>query len=101
MNAFVSSSGETEMFSTQDVNYGYWQIKANGKGVGKTIFATEQGHSCNTKMPFGLKDAPTLCQKTIDVISTSIKQQFGIACIDDVINFFEAPNQHLLRTERY
>ena len=39
------------------------------------------------RMPFGLKNAPTSCQRAIETISTSVKWQLVLVYLDEIIVF--------------
>ena len=46
-------------------------------------------------MPFGLRNAPATFQRALDIILSSVKWQFCIVYIDDVIIFSKSVDEHL------
>lgn len=61
------------------------------KDVNKAAFATNAGLFCYTNMSFGLKNAPATFQRATGVILASVKWQFAILYIDDIITFTQSP----------
>ncbi|GKA70678.1 reverse transcriptase domain-containing protein [Tanacetum coccineum] len=51
-----------------DAYKGYHQIKMAKKDEEKTVFHTDEGVFCYTKMPFGLKNAGATYQRLVDTI---------------------------------
>lgn len=55
--------------------------------VDKTTYVKHHGLFRYTKMPFGLKKAPTTVQIAIDAILASTKWQYAPVYIEDILNF--------------
>ena len=55
----IDSLGEAKWFSTLDANCGYWQIEMDENDKPKTAFTAHCGTYRYTRMPFGLKNAPS------------------------------------------
>ena len=98
MDECIESLGDAKVFSTLDANSGYWQILIAPKDRDKTTFTTHFGTYAFTRMPFGLKNAPATYQRAIDTILTTVKWQFALVYLDDIIVFsssFEDHKSHL------
>lgn len=95
---FNALSGK-RYFTTMDANKGYHQFSIAPQHRHLTAFTTEsQGLWQYKRVPFGLKNAPSFFQAAIDAILGSMRWDFVLAYIDDVIiysNTFEDHLRHL------
>ena len=59
-----------------DAYKGYHQIQMNPNDEEKTAFYTNQGTYCYTKMPFGLKNTPTIFSCVVIVVFKEFIHKF-------------------------
>ncbi|XP_049316307.1 retrovirus-related Pol polyprotein from transposon opus isoform X1 [Bactrocera dorsalis] len=99
INNTLASLGECKYFTTLDLTSGFHQIRMKEKDIEKTAFSTANGKYEFTRLPFGLKNAPSIFQRMInDVLKTLI----GKACyvyIDDIIIMGKTKEEHLRNIE--
>lgn len=55
-------------FSSLDLSNGFYQIPVDSKSISKTAFITPDGHYEFLRMPFGLLNAPSVFQRTMNNI---------------------------------
>ena len=86
--------GEACYLTKLDLAKGYYQILMDKSDVQKTAFSTPFGKFEYVRMPFGLKNAPTHFQRSMDNV---LAQLFlcSSAYIDDVIIFSRSFEDHL------
>ena len=84
---------------TLDLSKGYWQLPMAEESIEKTAFMTEDGKYHFTRMPFGLKGAPSNFQRYINTLLAKV-QDFAKAYMDDVVIFSETWSDHLKHLER-
>ena len=86
--------GEARYLTKLDLAKGYYQILMDEADVQKTAFSTPFGKFEYVRMPFGLKNAPTHFQRSMDIV---LSQLFlcSSAYIDDVIIFSKSFQVHL------
>lgn len=73
-----------KFYTTLDLASGYYQIPMSVTSRHLTAFVTPDGHFEFTRMPFGLVNAPSTFQKTINNILGNARFKDALAYMDDV-----------------
>ena len=60
------------------------------KEISKKPFSTEEGHYEYTRMPFGLKGAPSTFQRVMDNVLRGLSNNICMVYLDDIIIFAPA-----------
>lgn len=81
----LHSTGRTLLMSTMDLRAGYHQIRVRKEDQDKTAFITPFGTYRFTRLPFGLRNAPSTFQRLIDRFKIGIKSGHLLAYLDDLI----------------
>ena len=86
--------GQSRCISKIDLRKGFYQIEVEEESVAKTAFLTPYGKYEFLRMPFGLKNAPGIFQRTMEIV---LRDCFGWAApyIDDIVVFSEGGGVHL------
>jgi len=95
ISMILGNLGKAKYFTTLDLKSGYHQITLAECDREKTSFSVNGGKYEFRRMPFGLKNAASIFQRTIDDI---LREQIGKFCyvyVDDVIVFSEDENSHI------
>ncbi|XP_055388934.1 uncharacterized protein LOC129618032, partial [Condylostylus longicornis] len=95
----LASLGQAKFFTTLDLTSGFHQIMMHKKDIPKTAFSTMNGKYEFLRLPFGLRNAPSIFQRMIDDV---LKDQIGKSCyvyIDDVIIYGKTEEEHLRNIE--
>lgn len=85
ISEILDQLGKSKYFSTLDLASGFHQIKISEVDVPKTAFSVPQGHFEFTRMPFGLKNAPSTFQRLMNSALLGLQ---GIKCfvyLDDIV----------------
>lgn len=77
-------SGNT-LFTSLDLASGYYQIPISEESRSKTAFVTPDGQFEYNRMPFGLVNAPSVFQRTINKILQEAKIKYAIVYMDDIL----------------
>ncbi|CAH2218004.1 jg19309 [Pararge aegeria aegeria] len=77
-------SGNT-LFTSLDLASGYYQIPISEESRPKTAFVTPDGQFEFNRMPFGLVNAPSVFQRTINKILIEAKIKYALVYMDDVL----------------
>ncbi|KAK7918651.1 hypothetical protein WMY93_009935 [Mugilogobius chulae] len=96
----LSVVGGATMFSTLDLQSGYWQIAVNDKDREKTAFITKWGLYEYTRMPFGLCNAPSTFQRAMELVLRGLQWETLLIYLDDVIVIGNGVDQSLDRLEQ-
>jgi len=94
MDECIDSLGEAVVFSTFDANSGYWQVVMNQDDMDKTTFTSHFGTYRWLRMPFGLKTAPSTFQRAADIVLASVRWQFALVYLDDIIVYSSQVEDH-------
>ena len=78
---------EAKLFSTLDLQSGYWQLKMDEHDQEKTSFITKYGLYEYTVMPFGLASTPSTFQRAMELIFRGVQWQTLVIYLDDLIIF--------------
>lgn len=86
IDELLSHLAEGHIFSTLDLSNGFLQIPLSEEAKNKTAFVTEETTAKFERMPFGLKGAPGMFQKIMNLVFKELKDA-GLIYIylDDII----------------
>lgn len=95
ISVILSNLGNSKYFTTIDLKSGFHQIELAERDREKTAFSVNNGKYEFSRLPFGLKNAPSIFQRAIDDI---LREQIGKTCqvyIDDVIIYSKSEEEHV------
>lgn len=94
-NMILGNLGKAGYFSTIDLESGYHQIMIRESDKEKTAFSINGAKYEFNRMPFGLKNAPSIFQRTIDDILRAYIGKFAHVYIDDVLVYSKTREEHV------
>lgn len=100
INDILSNLGKNQFFTVIDLKSGFHQIPLKESDIEKTAFSVNHGKFEFTRLPFGLKNGPSIFQRALDDI---LRNHIGKRCyiyIDDIIIFGEGEEQHFENLEQ-
>ena len=88
--------GKNSIFTTLDMNSGFWQLSMDEKSKAKTAFLTKDGLFQFLKMPFGLSNSPGTFQRVMDLVLRGLTWKSCLVYIDDIIIYSKTFAEHLV-----
>ena len=85
--------GNSSVVSKLDLCKGFYQIEVEEASMEKTAFITPFGKFQFTRMPFGLKNAPAVFQRTMEVVLNQC-YEYSAPYIDDIVVFSKRGAEH-------
>ena len=84
-----------KFFSTFDCEKGYYQVGLTDRTKDITAFTSPMGLFKWTKMPFGLKNAPAVFQRLMDLVLAGLSWQCCMVFFDDIVVFSKSWEDHI------
>lgn len=81
----IEALGESQWFSTLDLQSGYWQVEMAPEDKEKTAFTFGHGLYEFNVMPFGLANAPATFQRLMELVLNGVPPQACLVYLDDII----------------
>ena len=95
MGECIDSMGEAQFFTALDANSGYWQVPVAPEDRDMTTFTCLAGCFRFRRMPFGLCNASTTLQRTLDIFLAGLRWKTCLVYLDDVIVFSRTFDKHV------
>lgn len=95
VNLTLQSLGKAKIFSVIDLESGFHQILIKKTNREKTSFSVNGAKYEFIRMPFGLKNAPSVFQRCVDDILREYIGKFAYVYVDDIIIFSNSPEEHI------
>lgn len=95
INMTLQNLGNAKIFSVIDLESGFHQIPIDECDREKTAFSLNHDKYQFKRMPFGLKNAPSIFQRCVNDILSDFIGKFVYVYIDDVLIFSNSTEEHM------
>ena len=94
LEEILEKVGESRVMTKLDLAKGFYQVEVEPKSQEKTAFISPFGKFQFTRMPFGLKNAPAIFQRLMEVVLNDC-YGFSAPYIDDILVFSSSRAEHV------
>ena len=95
LDEILERVGGSGCISKLDLSKGFYQIVVDSESVDKTAFVTPFGKYAFTRMPFGLRNAPAIFQRVMEIVLRGC-YEFSAPYIDDIVIFSKNGVEHIV-----
>ena len=96
----LDAVADSVYFSSFDLTSGYFQIPLKAEDKPKSAFVCKYGQYQMTRMPFGLNNAASTFQRTMEIALQGLQWETCLVYIDDIIVYGNTFEQHMLRVDQ-
>lgn len=97
---YLSQFEGKRYFTTFDANSGFHQMLIAPEDREKLAFRTHNGLYHYKRMPFGIRNGPSIFQRAMDKVLGPVKWNFAVVYIDDIIVYSADFDTHLKHLEQ-
>ena len=90
----LQSLNGAKYFSTLDLESKYWQAEISEEDRCKTAFTTDSGHHEFEVLCFGLRNAPSIFSRLMNIVLAGFLGNQMLVCRDDIIIFSFTIEEH-------
>ncbi|GJF00558.1 polyprotein [Phanerochaete sordida] len=96
----LSALSGAQVLSSLDALSGFTQLELDPADVEKTAFRTHRGLFHFRRMPFGLRNGPSIFQRTMQAILAPFLWLFALVYIDDIVVYSRSYEDHINHLDR-
>jgi hypothetical protein len=86
--------GQTKYFMCIGIVVGYHQIEMDPKDIDRMAFSMNQGHWAYKRMSFGLRTAPVMFQRMVNIMLSSLTGPWCFVVLDDIVIYANLLIEH-------
>lgn len=99
INQILECLGTAKFFTAIDLYIGFHNVKIAPEDREKTAFSTHNGHFQYVSLPMGLKNAPAVFQRLMNLLLSGYLSNFSFIYVDDIVVYSPDAETHLNHLE--
>jgi hypothetical protein len=95
IDQILEELGGAQYFTALDLLHGFYNLKIRPEDRPKTAFSTIDGHFEFIRLPMGLKNSPSIFQRTMNMVLQELLGDYAFIYIDDIVIYSKKADDHL------
>jgi hypothetical protein len=95
IDQILEELGGAQFFTALDLLHGFYNLKIRPEDRPKTAFSTSDGHYEFVRLPMGLKNSPSIFQRTMNMVLQELLGEYAFIYIDDIVIYSKTAEDHL------
>lgn len=100
ISELLQSLSGSVYFTNLDLQTAYWQVEIREEDRQKTAFTTREGHYEFEVMSFGLKNAPSVFSRLMQIVLQGLLGISALVYLDDIVIYSSTTKDHLFRIQQ-
>lgn len=100
IDEILDDVGQAKVFSTLDLDQGYYQMRLEKESRPCTAFTTKDGHFQLVRMPMGLKTSPSCFSRMMLMVLGDLIGKCAYVYLDDIVVYGKDEREHAQNLER-
>ena len=95
INQILEELGGAMYLTALDLLHGFYNLEINPADRWKTAFSTPDGHYEFLRLPMGLKNSPSIFQRTMNMVLQDVLGRFCFIYLDDLVIYSKTAEDHI------
>jgi hypothetical protein len=95
IDQILEELGGVQYFTALDLLHGFYNLKIHPDDRPKTAFSTPDGHFEFIRLPMGLKNSPSIFQRTMNMVLQELLGDYAFIYIDDIVIYSKTAKEHV------
>ncbi len=99
IDQILEELGGARYFTALDLQHGFYNLQIHKEDRPKTAFSTPDGHYEFIRLPMGLKNSPSIFQRTMNMVLQEMLGDYAFIYVDDIVIYSKSAKEHVRHIE--